>query len=207
MRRTTISLTAFGAAAVLSAASLASAAPTKKVLEDPLGDANFVNDQGSGDGTFGDFNQADAGTVSDITGVSITNDAKNLTITMETEAAPPAVTGIGYRVRANPDGAGGAYCLEFEAYHPGANNAVTAAVGYFQDTCAGGDPVEIEVLGNTWIIPRKANKALGKGKKLAAIQAQAFLYSGDGSTGSEYPVADTTTVGKDYKFVDKKRKK
>jgi hypothetical protein len=205
MRRP-IAFAALSAAFALTAASLTASAAPKRVIEDPLGDANFVNDQGTGDGSFGDHTGADAGTVSDITGVTITNDKKNLTITIETEAAPPATTGIGYRVRANPD-AGGAYCLNFEAFHPGANNALTAPRAHLRDACAGGDPIEVKVLGNTLVVPRKASKALGKGKKLTALQAQAFLYSGTYPEGAAGPTADTTKIGNDYKLVDKKKKK
>ena len=190
------------AAALLTAASLAAqatAAP-KPQIEDPLGDANFVNDQGTGDGSFGDFNQADAGTVSDITAVTIWNDAKTLYMRVDTEAAPPAATGIGYRVRVNPDGAGGAYCLNFEVYHSGANNLVTTPVGYLYDACEGGDPIPIKIIGTQWEIPRSAHKAFAKGAKLVAPQAQAFLYSGDGSQGATHPVADTTKVGTDFAF-------
>jgi hypothetical protein len=205
--RTIRTIGLLAAAVALAATGLQASAAGKKVIEDPLGDANFVNDQGTGDGSVGDFNQADAGTVSDITGVTISNDAKNLTITVETEAAPPATTGIGYKVRANPGGTGGTHCLSFEAYHPGANNVLTSPVGHFTDTCAGGGPVEFDVLGNTWIVPRKVSKALGKGKKLTGLQAQAFLYSGTYPQGVAGPVADTTKVGTDYKLVDKKKRR
>ena len=185
---------------VLAAGSLTpiSAAP-KPQIEDVLGDANFVNDQGTGDGSFGDFAGADAGTVSDLTGVTFSNDKKMLYIQIDTEAAPPATTGIGYRVRTNPDDAGN-YCLLFEAFHPGANNALTSAKGHFIDACADAEPVEIEVLGGRLAIPRKAHKAFSKGGKLTAPQAQAFLYSGDYPTGVIGPYADTTKVGTDYKL-------
>ncbi len=176
----------------------ATAAPTPQI-EDPVGDSNFVNDQGTGDGTFGDQTAADAGTVSDVTAVTMWNDAKTLFISFETEAAPPAITGIGYRVRVNPDEAG-TYCLTFEVYHPGANNALTAPVGYFRDVCAGGEAVPIKIVGSQWEIPRSANEAFGKGAKLTAPQAQAYLYSGNESAGTTYPVADTTLVGKDFAF-------
>ena len=195
-------LLSIGAALLIAVALSAQAiAAPKPSITDPLGDANFVNDQGTGDGSFGDFNQADAGTVSDITEVTFWNNAKTLYIRVDTEAAPPAATGIGYRVRVNPDGAGGAYCLLFEVYHPGANNILTTPVGYLRDTCAGGDPVPIKVVGTQWEIPRSASKAFGKGAKLTAPQAQAFLYSGNESQGSTYPVADTTKVGTDFTFV------
>ena len=169
-------------------------------ITDPVGDANFVNDQGSGDGSFGDQTAADAGTVSDLLGVTFSNDAKNLKVLIETEAAPPATTGIGYRVRTNPDGAGGSYCIIIEAYHPGANNALAKAVGYVQDVCAGTDREPITVIGTQLVIPRSASKLFAKGSKLTAPQAQAFLYSGNETAGATYPVADTTKVGTDYAF-------
>lgn len=181
------------------ALSLNATAAPKPQIVDPLGDANFVNDQGTGDGSNGDVNPADAGTVSDITDVTIWNNAKTLYINFATEAAPPATTGIGYRVRTNPD-ATGQYCLTFEVYHPGANNALTTAVGYFRDVCAGGEAVPIKILGTQWEIPRSANKAFAKGGKLIAPQAQAFLYSGNETAGATYPVADTTKVGTDFAF-------
>lgn len=185
---------------LLLAFSLQATAAPKPQITDPLGDANFVNDQGSGDGSFGDVNPADAGTVSDLTAVTFANDAKNLKVTIETEAAPPAATGIGYRVRTNPDGPGGAYCINIEVYHPGANNALTTPVAYAQDTCGGGERQAIKVLGNQLIVPRSMSKLFAKGGKLTSPQAQSFLYSGNETTGITYPVADTTKVGTDYAF-------
>lgn len=182
----------------------ASAAPApKEILEDPAGDANALNDQGTGDGSNGDHvTPADASTVTDLLAVTITNDAKKLTISIQTEAAPPATQGVGYRVRFNPDGAGGAHCIVLEAFFPGGGNDLTAAEGHLRDTCAGGDPIPIEVLGYQLTVPRKANKAFAKGATLKAPQAQSFIY-----VGSSYPAGaaiitmDTTKVGTDYKLV------
>lgn len=199
MKRTLSIATALGLVLALTGTALQATAASKPSIEDPLGDANFINDQGTGDGSFGDFNQADAGTVSDITGITFSNDAKNLYVLLQTEAAPPAATGIGFRVRVNPDG--GAYCILIEAYYPGANNVLTEGVAYLRDTCEGGDPLKLTVLGTQITVPRKASKAFGKGAKLTAPQAQSFLYSGDESgSGGMYPVADTTLVGTDYAF-------
>ena len=194
-----ITVAAVGAALALLGSSLQATAAAKPSIEDPLGDANFINDQGTGDGTFGDFNQADAGTVSDLLAVTFTNDAKNLYVQIQTEAAPPATTGIGYRVRVNPD-ATGRYCLNIEAYFPGANNVLTQAVAYLRDACNGGEAVPLKLLGTQVVVPRKASKALASGATLKAPQAQSFLYSGNESGGSTYPVADTTKVGTDYKL-------
>ena len=200
MKRSII-VTALGGllALAMAATSLQATAAPKPSIEDPLGDANFINDQGTGDGSFGDITAADAGTVSDLTGVTFTHDAKKLYVTIATEAAPPAATGIGYRVRVNPDAAG-TYCLEFHAYFPGANNALTAPYGHVHDICAGTASEPIEVLGTQLAIPRSMSKALKTGQTLKAPQAQAFLYSGNETTGSTYPVADTTLVGTDYKL-------
>lgn len=196
-----LSIAAATAAVSLALGSLAAAAPAPvKIIEDPVGDSNFINDQGTGDGSTGDQTAADAGTVSDLLGVEISNDKKNVYVTFQTEAAPPATTGIGYRLRVNPDGTGGAYCVLVEVYHPGANNVLTGAIGHVVDECAGSEPQPIEVLGTMVTIPRSANEAFAKGATLTAPQAQAFLYSGNETAGAEAPVADTTKIGKDYKL-------
>lgn len=183
---------------------VATAAPAPKIiLKDPVGDANFLNDQGTGDGSFGDIvTPADVSSVTDLVSVSLSNDAKNLYITFTTEAAAPATQGVGYRLRVNPDGAGGSYCLLFEAFYPGATDDLTAANGHLRDVCAGGDPIPVQVLGNMLVVPRKSHKALAKGATLKAPQAQGFIYSGSSyPAGIAGPTADTTTVGTDYKLV------
>jgi len=193
-------LTILTAAVALSVSAGALHAAPKPSIEDPLGDANFVNDQGTGDGSVGDQTPADAGTVSDLTAVTFSNDKKNLYVQISTEAAPPATTGIGYRVRVNPDSTG-THCLLFEAFFPGANNALTAGEAQFRNACTGGDATKVDVLGTTIVIPRKLDKALGKGGKLKSPQAQSFLWSGSSyPAGAAAPYADTTKVGKTYKL-------
>lgn len=198
-----------GVVAALAATSLtATAAPPKPHIEDPVGDSNFINDQGTGDGSFGDQTEADAGTVSDLISVTFSNDSKNLYVNIQTEAAPPALTGIGYRVRVNPDGAGGSYCLLFEAMFSGANNVLTAPEAYFRDTCTGGEAVPLELLGLQLVVPRELSESFAKGSTLTAPQAQAYLWSGSSyPAGFAGPHADTTKIGTDFKFVDKKKKK
>lgn len=190
-------------AAVLIGAALPAAGAPKltTVIEDPTGDSNGINDQGTGDGSLGDFNQAGVGNVSDLVKVSLSNDAKNLYVTFEAVGLPPATQGLGYRFRANPDGATGAYCLNFEAFWPGATNVMTEAKAHFRDACEGGDPVEIKLVGGTLTIPRKLSKALGKGATLKAPQAQSFVWTGSYPEGVAGPYMDTTKVGKDYKLV------
>ena len=194
---------AMGLVFCLAGGSVGAAPAPKTLMEDPAGDANALNDQGTGDGSNGDnVTPADASTVTDLLSIDVSNDAKNLYITVGTEAAAPATQGVGYRVRFNPDGTGGTYCLVFEAFYPGVGNDLTAAAAHLRDTCEGGDPVELQVLGNMIVVPRKVSKALGKGAVLKAPQAQSFIY-----VGSSYPAGaaivhmDTTKVGKDYKLV------
>ncbi|MDQ3957963.1 MAG: hypothetical protein M3273_06525 [Actinomycetota bacterium] len=186
---------------ILAATSMqATAAAPKPQIEDPIGDANFVNDQGTGDGTFGDQTQADAGNASDLMAVTFSNDTKALYVTIQTELAPPATQGIGLRARVN--GEPGSQCILFEIYYPGATTVnMTEAQGLVRDTCEGGAPAPVEVLGTTLVVPRSLNEAFGKGQTLTTPQAQSFVYTGTNyPAGLSGPYIDTTKVGTDYKL-------
>lgn len=178
----------------------ASGAPKPNVV-DPMNDANGVNDQGTGDGSFGDFNQATVSTVTDLLEIRFTNDAKSITAHIKTQTGPPAAQGTGYRVRVNP-GTGGVYCLYFESFHPGAGNALTAIVGHVRDACTG-EVIEAVVIPTIYglgiTVPRSSHEAFGKGKKLVAPQGAGFVYAGSAyPAGVMYPVTDTTKPGTDY---------
>ncbi|HET7482277.1 MAG TPA: hypothetical protein VFK89_05390, partial [Actinomycetota bacterium] len=157
--------------------------------------------QGTGDGSVGDeAGPASVGTVSDILDVQLQNDAKNLYVTIHTQATPPAATAVGFRVRFIGDP--GSQCLLIEAFFPGANNTLTTPVAQLRDTCAGSDVVPLKILGTQITVPRKASKAFAKGAKLTSPQALSFQYSGtDYPAGVAAPVIDTTKVGADYTFV------
>ncbi|MGH2809003.1 MAG: hypothetical protein ACRDKT_17200 [Actinomycetota bacterium] len=201
MRKLTAIITTGLVAAALASASLpANAAAMKTIIEDPLGDSNGINDQGTGDGSFGDFNQAGVGNVSDLVKVSLSNDAKNLIVLFEAQGVPPATQGLGYRLRVNPDGPGGTHCVLIEAFWPGATNIQTDVHAHVRDVCEGTEPVEVKILGAQLTIPRKTLKAFGKGATLKAPQAQSFVWTGDYPTGVAGPYMDTTKVGTDYKF-------
>ncbi|MEA2517043.1 MAG: hypothetical protein QOG16_881 [Actinomycetota bacterium] len=203
MKRGLSIVVGLGATACIAAASLANAAPAfRTILEDPAEDANFLNDQGTGDGSNGDVvTPADASTVTDILSLGVANDAKNFYAMVTTQAAAPGTQGTGYRVRFNPD-ADGNYCIVLEAHYPGATNDLTAAEAFFTNTCEGGDSVAITVLGNEIIVPRKLDKAFAKGATLTGAQVQGFCYEGSASpAGAPYPVSDTTKPGEDYKLV------
>ncbi len=202
MKRKRLITAVLGVVAALVATSLpATAAKAKTIIEDPVGDSNFLNDQGTGDGSFGDHNQAGVGNVSDLIQVQLSNDAKNLTIAFQAQGVPPATQGLGYRLRVNPTGTPGSQCLLFEAFWPGATNVMTEPVAHVIDNCEGGEAIPVKILGATLVVPRKSTPALGKGKVLKAPQAQTFVYSGTYPTGIIGPYMDTTKVGSDYKLV------
>lgn len=209
MKRVRAISAAIGVGLILSSTSLHATAGPKYQIEDMAADANFINDQGTGDGSFGDQNAASPGTVSDLLNVYFTNDAKFLYVNIETTASPPATTGVGYRVRVNP-GPGGLHCLNFEAYYPGANNALTAPEAWLIDTCNATE-TQVEVIpafGVQIKVPRDANEAFAKGAKLTAPQAQSFLWTGSSRPAGTYTgYSDTTKIGTDWAFVDKKSKK
>lgn len=201
------SISILAALALTGAVAIAPAgAAPKPSIEDPANDANFINDQGTGDGSFGDFETAaDASSFADLLEITFTNDKKNLVVHIGTESNAPPAAGEGFRVRTNPDGPGGIYCLNFEIFYPGAQNDMTAATAHLRDTCDANTLIEAEAgispLGALSItIPRKAHEALGKGKSLTAPQAHSFLWSGTYPNGVAGPYLDTTKVGSDYKI-------
>ncbi|MGH2809224.1 MAG: hypothetical protein ACRDKT_18310 [Actinomycetota bacterium] len=208
MKRSSMFLVLICLVAIPAPVSAGAVPKPKVVLEDPTEDANGVNDQSTGDGTFGDFNQAgaDASEFADIVSAGFSNDKKNLYVFIETQSTAQPTAGEGFRVRANP-AAGGVYCLNFEIYFNGAQNTLTTPEAIFRDACGAGEPVSVKseasAFGGFMItVPRKGVEALGKGKTLAAPQAQTFLYSGSSyPAGVAGPYFDTTKVGKDYKLV------
>jgi hypothetical protein len=207
MKRSLSMLVLVGLVAGQAVASAAAPPKPKVVLEDPIEDANFLNDQGTGDGSFGDFSQAtDASSFADIVSAGFANDKKNLYVFIETQSNAAPAAGEGFRVRANP-AAGGVYCLNFEIYFMGAQNTLTASEAVFRDACAASEAVpvktEVSIHGGFMItVPRAGVQALGKGKTLAAPQAQTFLYSGSSyPAGVTGPYFDTTKAGKDYKLA------
>lgn len=182
----------------------------KKVITDPVGDANGINDQGAHDGTVGDFvTPADASSVTDLLEVKLANDAKNLYITFVTEAGPPATQGVGYALTViNPTSPNGtARCLSFHARYPGAGNDLSEPYAFMADTC-NAKFADAKVVGQTIVVPRKHHKALGKGQVVKAPQALGYVHVGSSSPANvSAPILDTTKVGKNYKLVDKKKRR
>ncbi len=198
-----VTVLALGAVASASGAVAAPKEP-KPSIEDPAEDANFVNDQGTGDGTFGDVaGPTDASSFADLLSVAFTSDKKSLYVHVLTQSTAQPAAGEGFRVRTNP-GPGGVYCLNFELFFTGAQNNLAGTEAHLRDLCAGGDPVKAEASLSPFgalliVVPRKGVEALKKGAKLTAPQAQAFLWSGSSyPAGVAGPYLDTTKVGSDY---------
>lgn len=196
------------AATVNTSGAIAAPAEPKPVLEDPAEDANFVNDQGTSTGSFGDVaGPADASSFADLLKIAFTSDKKNLYVHIETQSTAPPSAGEGFRVRTNPQ-AGSVYCLNFELFYQGAQNTLTAAEAHLRDACGTGDPIKAEATLSPFgalliVVPRKGVDALKKGAKLTAPQAQSFLWSGSSSpAGVAGPYLDTTKVGKDYTITN-----
>jgi hypothetical protein len=207
MKRSISILVALGLFAALAVSPLRATAAPKPSIKDPAGDANFINDQGTGDGSFGDFETgADGSSFADLLSVTFTNNKKSVSVHIETESTGQPAAGEGFRVRVNPDGPGGIYCLNFEVFFNGAQNDMTEWKAHLRDACAADQLVEGKAGLSTLLagimitIPRKGHDALGKGKALTAPQAQSFLWSGSYPTGVAGPYLDTTQPGTDYKL-------
>ena len=109
-------------------ASAATRVPAKVQIEDPVGDANFANDQDvtgapfSGEGDH--VGPADGGSVSDYIKVWFSNTKKTVSVHFLTERPPPATSTIYYRIAANPGegelGENGRGCLNWRLIFGGA---------------------------------------------------------------------------------------
>ncbi len=205
MKRSISIAAAIGLIAAVTMAPLGATAAPKPSIEDIPNDANFINDQGTGDGSFGDVDSGgDLSSFADLLKVIFTNTKKELVVHIVTESNAPPAVGEGFRVRVNP-GAGGVHCLNFEVMFPGAQNDLSESKAHLRDVCAGNELIEaktaISPLGGIMIsVPRKDHEALGKGKKLTAPQAQTFVWSGTYPNGIAGPYLDTTKIGTDYKL-------
>ena len=188
----------------------ASAPPRKVQISDPAGDANYVNDasthQGSA-GTAPDFgNQAgpvDASSEADILGVWFTHDAKAITVHIRTEAAPSEGTPVAYFVATNPANYGHWGCLLF-VLRLNDRAEAKSEVGYMIDQCGAEERIEAthsitgfkDGTGHLSIsVPRSGSELLGQGSVISAPVSDARL--GFGTP----PVTDDTERGTSYKLT------
>lgn len=205
MKRSISIVAALGLTGALIAAPLGATAAPKPQIEDIPNDANFINDQGTGDGSFGDIDTgSDLSGFADLLEVTFNNNKKEVSVTILTESNAPPAMGEGFRVRTNP-GPGGIYCLNFEVFFNGAQNDLTEWKAHLRDACSTAELIEgkaeISPTGGIMItVPRDGHEALGTGETLTAPQAQTFLWSGSYPNGLAGPYLDTTKPGTDYKL-------
>lgn len=180
-------------------------------IEDPAGDANYLNDQGSGAAEGDNVGPADAGSVSDILKVWFTHDADVIRAHILTEVPPPATASAYlYRVRVGP--AGDENCLWFQIVSTGPTYPDGAeATGSLRDLCGEADEtfrdgitVTIEELADgtgvsTVIVPRSTLPVFADGAVLGTPTAHVRNYFGTTATGGvSAPQIDDTKPGTSY---------
>jgi hypothetical protein len=197
------------------------AVPEAVNIEDPIGDANYINRQNvpndSGDHV-GPNNQ-DAASVTDLAKGWMTNDETNFSIHILTEAAPPAIAAVGFEFIAVPgEGSAGSSttgCLRAVGIIPGGTaptwqgdpwarllDRCNIGTSIFDDSVEGTiEFSEIADVGGliTLTFPRSYSPLLADG----AIVTGAYLISrtptaGSPDQGFAAPFVDDTKVGTDY---------
>jgi hypothetical protein len=197
--------------------------PATVQIDDPVGDANGLNDQGNraDTGFEGDHvTPADAGSVSDIMKVWFTHDAENVSVNIQTEVPAPASTAVFYNVYASPNEDWPLGCLRFAGLIPGEYQGQTTTYQgdpliKLVDRCndegtsvynngiegthvIAPGPDETGVL--TLTFPRSYSPLLLDGLSIAKPFVQTATTFGEGSTvGAFSPIIlDNTIDGTDY---------
>lgn len=196
-------------------------------IEDPPGDANYINDgtffgAGGGRNNVGPMNQ-DLSGIGDLLKIWYTNDATTISVHVQTEAPPPS-SGVAYYTEINSNiDSGGLACVMFE-YVISAPTFQRDSYATVTDECAETDPVEAEVVVEegpdgtgiaTVTAPRSANAAFAPGGVLIAPEARVTNATGPfpdplpevGGSFLIYPVIDNTEPGTDYTLQDQPAKK
>lgn len=176
-------------------------------IEDPKGDANYLNDQGLGLPLPGDNTTVSAGTVSDILKAWFTSTPDTISAHILTDVAPPASTPLIFHVRVDPGT--GTNCLWFRASFPsvvgGQSDPVVPRAASLRDTCpsaTGVQPGELSVGTTaesdgviTMTFPRSAYSTFTDGSVLKAPTADSRNFIGGVVTA---PQVDNTKPGTDY---------
>lgn len=200
--------------------------PAEVLVEDPVGDANFVND-----GTTNGVHSAlpdpggnhvtgqDASGVGDLLKVWMSTDAQNVSVHFLTEDPPPIANGVGYSLFVAPGegeaGSNASGCLRFVGIIPGSNPGGGSYQGppwiKLHDRCNVGGSVfdaqdgefSVAAVGDegvtTFTFPRSYSPLLADGTVLSGAYAQAHspLVGADGA-GFLTPSTDDTVLGADY---------
>ena len=235
-----IALAVGSALAIPASAQEAPAGPTTipetVQIEDPLGDANGLNDQGNRaqTGFQGDHTTpADAGSVSDMMKVWFSHDETTARVHFLTEAAPPATNSLLFQVYSNPGGDYPQGCLRWAALIPGVNYVGDPVIklidrcnddgtNFYSNGQEGTFTIETTAEENgilTLSFPREYSPLLADDLWILSPFAEARVVTGEGSTVGNVsaPMLDNTIEGADYvppppptdvtKYCPKKAKK
>jgi hypothetical protein len=197
-------------AAQEEAAQEPTAIPEVVQIEDPAGDANYLNGQGLDESQKDHVTPADAGSVSDLIKVWFTNDADFVNVHVLTEVVPPADTSA-YIFRVAVDPGSGANCLWFQIFTDGPTNPA-GAFGTLRDTCTEdvsigeGVTVKFEESADgqgisTISVPRSAHAALMDGATLGTPVASVRNLFNPGPASMTAPQIDDTLPGTSYSIV------
>lgn len=181
--------------------------PTVVNIEDPQGDANYINDQGVGLPVPGDQVGTDQfGTVSDILKGWLSSDATTVSAHIVTNAAPPASTPLIFHMRVDPGS--GTNCLWFRASFPsavqGQTDPVVPQAASLRDTCTDDVTTDAELTVGTTAdgdgvititVPKSASAAFIDGNVLKTPTADSRNYPGGKVT---LPQVDNTLPGTDF---------
>ncbi|MFN2595420.1 MAG: hypothetical protein ABR579_11090 [Actinomycetota bacterium] len=199
--------------------------PATVQINDPLNDANYLNDQSLVSGVPEENDQstaADAGSVSDLLKIWYTSDATTVSVHIQTEKPPPATQSYIYRVYSNP-GKGSVTsstlgCLRFFAFIPGDGGGYAGdQYAGLLDLCNVGTdyasnaveaPLQIDTLKDgsgvmTITVPRSYSPLLAPGLKLEKPFASVRNLVGTGPEGDgQATTTDTNARWKGTTQID-----
>lgn len=216
-------LIASGFSLVPAAAQEAPVIPAVVQIDDPVGDANGLNDQDNAYGTplqgQGDHVGPVGGTATDLGKVWFTNTATEVTLNFQTMGDPSNLAYDTYfRFGSNPGSGGVATdetrgCFLWVASVNGAVGAYSGETeGTLTDKCNVGDPVAgpLVISGGpdgTFItsitFPRSYSPLLAPGQTITApFGVSRIVYVGPSPTTAAVVTLDNTARGTDYSFVE-----
>lgn len=217
-------------ASLMAAAAPVGAQPTVPSvlqIEDPAGDANFINDgNDSRTGPVGrdHVTPVDASSAGDLLRIWFSNTSDKVSVHIETEAPPPTSNAVGFQVFTNPgEGAQGSStigCLRWLVIIPGTGPGGGSYQGEplikLHDRCSTGGSFfdapdgefVVEPTGGagitTMTFDRSISPLLGSGSSLSAPYVIAISpQAGSTAVGfSNVLTIDNTQVGTDYVLAD-----
>ena len=216
MKKTLVLLTAMALVGGLLSATAVNAqeapptvVPSEVLVEDPVGDGNYLNGQGLAADQGDHATPADVSSVGDIMKVWLSNTTDTISAHLLTEASAPASAPLFFRVKVNPGA--DSNCLWFQASVGDANGLTGEPTGNLRDTCGDlgtmpdGVTVTLEETpeGNgitTITVPRALHPFFTDGAVLTqtAAESRNLIPNPAGGSVAVVPQIDDTVAGLDY---------